>query len=398
MTSVSRKEWFQYGFYVFAYWLVLLAFSGVLVAAGGWIVSEQPLDAVGANQEGVLVVLGAFVAFLGVLVFGSGQVGLAYKVVADGVRVGSGAGNAGPSGSVRDPEEARVGTGAPTEQGAGQPAAGPDAKPAGAAELPAEPGMGGESAEPSTEATGEPTPRPRERPSGEAATGPAADADEEPTEDTGSGEATDTQRGVGDRPEETGSVQDDAGEPATGDDDPLGPATDDSRSGQPTRNEPTVVTGAEPTADPGDEASAGDPDAGEPSSEEGESPADVVSDSEIADELGFASGDDEPEDGVTDAETVIEAEDADAGGERGAGSEAGRNGPTSGDTADQPGARNADDADSGGTGSLADALAGADDAEEDETEDDAAGADTEETPTWTMGEDHMGGPGEDDAK
>jgi hypothetical protein len=347
MTSVSRKEGFQYGFYVFAYWLVLLAFSGVLVAAGGWIVSEQPLDAVGANREGVLVVLGAFVAFLGVLVFGSGQVGLAYKVVADGVRVGSGAGNAGPSGSVRDPEEARVGTGAPTEQGAGQP---------------------------------------------------AVDTDEEPTEDTGSGEATDTQRGVGDRPEETGSVQDDAGEPATGDDDPLGPATDDSRSGQPTRNEPTVVTGAEPTADPGDEASAGDPDAGEPSSEEGESPADVVSDSEIADELGFASGDDEPEDGVTDAETVIEAEDADAGGERAPGSEAGRNGPTSGDTADQPGARNADDADSGETGSLADALAGADDAEEDETEDDAAGADTEETPTWTMGEDHMGGPGEDDAK
>jgi hypothetical protein len=347
MTSVSRKEGFQYGFYVFAYWLVLLAFSGVLVAAGGWIVSEQPLDAVGANREGVLVVLGAFVAFLGVLVFGSGQVGLAYKVVADGVRVGSGAGNAGPSGSVRDPEETRVGTGAPTEQGAGQPAAGPDAKPAGAAELPAEPGMGGESAEPSAEATGEPTPRPRERPSGEAATGPAADTDEEPTEDTGSGEATDTQRGVGDRPEETGSVQDDAGEP---------------------------------------------------SSEEGKSPADVVSDSEIADELGFASGDDEPEDGVTDAETVIEAEDADAGEERAAGSDAGRNGPTSGDTADQPGARNADDADSGGTGSLADALAGADDAEEDETEDDAAGADTEETPTWTMGEDHMGGPGEDDAK
>ena len=296
MTSVSRKEGFQYGFYVFAYWLVLLAFSGVLVAAGGWIVSEQPLDAVGANREGVLVVLGAFVAFLGVLVFGSGQVGLAYKVVADGVRVGSGAGNAGPSGSVRDPEEARVGTGAPTEQGAGQP---------------------------------------------------AADTDEEPTEDTGSGEATDTQRGVGDRPEETGSVQDDAGEQ---------------------------------------------------SSEEGKSPADVVSDSEIADELGFASGDDEPEDGVTDAETVIEAEDADAGEERAAGSDAGRNGPTSGDTADQPGARNADDADSGGTGSLADALAGADDAEEDETEDDAAGADTEETPTWTMGEDHMGGPGEDDAK
>jgi hypothetical protein len=180
MTSVSRKEGFQYGFYIFAYWLVLLALSGALVATGGWMISEQPLGAVGTNREGVLVVLGAFVALLGMLVFGSGQVGLVYKVVADGVGAGSGAGNAASSGSVEDSEGARVGTGAPT------------------------------------------------------------DADEDPAADAGPGEATDTGRAAGDRP--------------------------------------------------GAGVSSGD-DAGEAASAESESPADVVSESEIADELGFASGD-----------------------------------------------------------------------------------------------------------
>ena len=179
MTSVSRKEGFQYGFYIFAYWLVLLALSGALVATGGWMISEQPLGAVGTNQEGALVVLGAFVALLGMLVFGSGQVGLVYKVVADGVGAGSGAGNAASSGSVEDSEGARVGTGTPT------------------------------------------------------------DADEDPAADAGPGEAT-TGRVAGDRP--------------------------------------------------GAGVSSGD-DAGEAASAESESPADVVSESEIADELGFASGD-----------------------------------------------------------------------------------------------------------
>ena len=192
MTSVSRKEGFQYGFYIFAYWLVLLALSGALVATGGWMISEQPLGAVGTNREGVLVVLGAFVAFLGMLVFGSGQVGLVYKVVADGVGAGSGAGNAASSGSVEDSEGARVGTGAPMDD-----AKGPDAG------------------------------------------RPAANADEDPAADAGPGEAT-TGRAAGDRP-------------GTG-------------------------------VSPGD-------DAGEAASAESESPADVVSESEIADELGFASGD-----------------------------------------------------------------------------------------------------------
>ena len=90
MTSVSRKEGFRYGFSLFSYWLGLLVFSAALVVAGGWIVSQQvESGSVGVNEDGALAVLGGFVAFLGVLVFGSGQTGIVYKLVADGVEAGA---------------------------------------------------------------------------------------------------------------------------------------------------------------------------------------------------------------------------------------------------------------------------------------------------------------------
>jgi len=94
MSSVSRKEGFRYGFYVFSYWLLILVFSGALVAAGAWVVSEQ-LGAIGTDREGGLAALGGFLAFVGVLVFGAGQAGLAYKLVADGVERGMPAGVSG---------------------------------------------------------------------------------------------------------------------------------------------------------------------------------------------------------------------------------------------------------------------------------------------------------------
>ncbi len=88
MASVSRKEGFRYGFYMFAYWLALVAFGGTLVAAGGWVVSEQ-VGAIGLDREGGLAVLGGFVAVVGALVLGSGHAGLVYKLVADGVAAGA---------------------------------------------------------------------------------------------------------------------------------------------------------------------------------------------------------------------------------------------------------------------------------------------------------------------
>jgi hypothetical protein len=94
MSSVSRKEWFRYGFSVFSYWLLILVFSGALVAAGAWVVSEQ-LGAIGTDREGGLAALGGFLAVVGVLVFGAGQAGLAYKLVADGVERGMPAGVSG---------------------------------------------------------------------------------------------------------------------------------------------------------------------------------------------------------------------------------------------------------------------------------------------------------------
>ncbi|MEF8885724.1 MAG: hypothetical protein V5A44_11465, partial [Haloarculaceae archaeon] len=120
MASVSRKEGFRYGFYIFAYWLVLLVFSAALVAAGGWVVSEQ-VGEIGVNREGGLAALGGFVAVLGVLVFGPGQTGLVYKVVADGVAAGAGSRDRGTSSPAPEPAGA---TGEATPEG--RPAASDD--------------------------------------------------------------------------------------------------------------------------------------------------------------------------------------------------------------------------------------------------------------------------------
>ncbi|MFC7195641.1 hypothetical protein ACFQL4_15080 [Halosimplex aquaticum] len=89
MTSVPRREAFRYGFYLFSYWLVLVAVCGALVAGGGWLLSEQVKNgSVSGNEDGALAAAGGFAAVLGVLVFGAGQTGIAYKLVADGAMAG----------------------------------------------------------------------------------------------------------------------------------------------------------------------------------------------------------------------------------------------------------------------------------------------------------------------
>lgn len=86
MASVCRKEGFRYGISIFASWLVVVAFSAALVAAGGILVTVR--NEFSAVPSEAVVVLGGFVGFVGVIVFGAGQTGLVYKVIADGVQTG----------------------------------------------------------------------------------------------------------------------------------------------------------------------------------------------------------------------------------------------------------------------------------------------------------------------
>lgn len=208
MTSVSRKDGFRYGFYIFAYWLVLLVVSGVLVAGGAYLVDLQPLGAVGANREGALVVLGGFAAFLGVLVFGSGQVGLVYKVVADGVDAGSGTRARTPVASAASPAtpgtaEATGDSGEPTadETDRAPPDGQSDAEPA--SDLAGESGSGAsETVTGTDDATG--TTR------GEPGPGTADDSGREPADDRASeaagGQRTESPAGESRGPESPADV------------------------------------------------------------------------------------------------------------------------------------------------------------------------------------------------
>jgi hypothetical protein len=103
----------------------------------------------------------------------------------------------------------------------------------------------------------------------------------------------------------------------------------------------------------------------------------VASESEIAEQLGFADspgGDGRDAQGADDRPT----EDGSGGDPLAP--------DTGGDDPDSP--DGADDGD--GSGSLADALAATDEDEADD--DDEDGASDGDTPEWTTGENHMGGP------
>jgi hypothetical protein len=436
MTPVSRKEGFRYGFYVFAYWLVLLVFSVALVAAGGYIVEMQNLGDPGLNEDTALAVLGGFVALLGVLVFGSGQVGLVYKLVADGVSVGRGAGDRDVSGSVTDSGRTAMGADTPTADDEATTAASAEATTA----TPAEATTAGTTA--ADQAASERAVRARQgadpEPVGERPSQPVRSGEPSPERD----EATP-----------------DSEEPTTGSDEPAprpreggGQPRDDaeSRDGTRRQSDPRAVR------ETGDEQQPGRPTTGSqqtgPRSEVGdensepaerESPEDVVSESEIAEELGFEESDerpDEPSTGdVETAETVIDSdagethadpgtvsEDAAAGGDDAGGEsdDAGGESDDAGGESDDPGeasaldwggsettggANETDAGDAGdadepetGTGSLADALAGEDGADDDPSGGEGAPVDEddgdEESPRWTTGDDHEGGPGQGDGQ
>jgi len=343
MTSVSRKEGFRYGFYVFAYWLVLLVFSAALVAAGGYIVEMQNLGDVGLNEDTALAVLGGFVGLLGVLVFGSGQVGLAYKLVADGVSVGSGAGNRGASGSVTDSEGTPVGTDTPTAADEAATAASAGAASAGTTTAGPEAServsraRQEDGSEPQPEREREPQPQPEPEPQPEREREPQPQPEPEPQPER------EPAREPSRQPAEVGGTSPDQEGAAAESDDPAPRPRErgvQSRDGHESRDggrdQPDEAVDGRPRArkaseTPDDgrpngdqpEQPAGDRDGTdeEPEPGERESPADVASESEIAEKLGFeesdgpgASGAGGPDERATEdvesAETVI---DPDAG-------------------------------------------------------------------------------------
>jgi len=512
MTSVSRKDGFRYGFYVFAYWLVLLGFSAALVVAGGYIVEMQNLGDVGLNEDSALAVLGGFVTLLGVLVFGSGQVGLVYKVIADGVSVGSVAGHREGSAPVADSAVAPTEAGTRTDESEGTPTASAEAT-RDAAETADE--RGGEQGQ-TDRRTDEPEPgRPRQRPRQSAAADEQSPAGDEPATGTGDSppDRGEPATGTGDSPPDRGEPATGTGEPTTGTGEPAhdtgetpppretssrprassrgqaderaadakqsddGPS-DAERAGRsgsesasdrrerPAENPGETATSERDPTTPDDQperteqrpggqrdrqrAGTGDGTSGDGATDDDrDSPVDAVNESEIAEELGFGEADEqaserrdensggqaggagevhegERTDGQTSrdvetAETVIDADagetegDADNGVETEADTEAsaldwGGSETTSGssdtgsaDTGSETPDRDEPEPGSGtGTGSLADALADEDDSAEGETAtgdgDDDAGdaddADDAESPRWTTGEDHEGGPGQ----
>jgi hypothetical protein len=379
MASVSRKEGFRYGFYLFSYWLVLLIFSGALVVAGAALV-EQQIGGIGANREGALAVLGGFVSLLGVVVYGSGQVGIVYKLVADGVDRGGVTGdaaNAAPSGSETETEGRSMGTTAEPE---------PD-RPAETTEGTtgsAGPADRTESVDPESGRE----PADAARPNGEPGTEPTGAPGTEAATDAGDPTAADASSAGG------ATDGSEAGAPPDGDDEaagtPAGPDEDaTTRDGsdaggdaRPAGESGTGATGEGPATGPAGEDPGGDSEGDDGDDDPGSSPVDVASESEIAEQLGFADspgGDGRDAQGADDRPT----EDGSGGDPLAP--------DTGGDDPDSP-----DEADDGdGSGSLADALAATDDEREGGDEDenkDEDGASDGDTPEWTTGENHMGGP------
>jgi len=303
MTSVSRKDGFRYGFYVFAYWLVLLAVGTALVAAGGILVTVR--NEFSAVPSEALVVLGGFVGFLGVVLFGAGQTGLVYKVIADGVTAGvrsGGAGNWHPAESTAVEE-----SGAAVPAGSAEPVAG--------------------------DRHGSETVQENDQPGGPAST------TAEPPED------------VPDEPEDAGSPDDAGDGPAV-----AGTAGDEDSSAERDATDAFESGGFEP-ARPAAEADDPDPE---------NSPADVASESEIAEELGF--GDRETGD-VSDAETTIVRDES--GRDAGDDPPPPADDPLAPDSATEPVAT--------------------DDRDEPDRETWGTSADAgDPDPDWTTGENHMG--------
>jgi hypothetical protein len=452
MTSVSRKEGFRYGFYVFAYWLVLLVFSAALVAAGGYIVEMQNLGDVGINEDTALAVLGGFVTLLGVLVFGSGQVGLVYKVVADGVSVGNSvegqASDTGPDPAAspagvpeeRAPDERRETQEEPDERPAnpGQPRERP--RQSVATDDPSsegdKPTTGTDhptrdtGTDHSTQDTGE-TPPPRETNSRPRAShGDHAEERSVDTETSGAEvSGARDRKSESDRPERPVETTGEAGTPGrTGEE-----SGDQSES---TEQRADGQTGDRQRAGEGDRTGDG------PAGDGRESPEDVANESDIAEELGFDGEENAPDDSadgvgtetgsdgqtsrdVETAETVVDADAGKSDGDTEAGTEAdgdasaldwGGSETTGGASETESpdgvtGTSDGDELDTGsgtGSGSLADALAG-EGGDEDESTDgggdgqtasgdgaDADDADDAESPRWSTGENHEGGPGQGD--
>jgi len=363
MTAVSRKEGFKYGFYLFSYWLVLLAFSVALFAAGAALVDAQYGGSFADNQERVLAGLGGFVSFLGVVVFGSGQVGLAYKLIADGSRAGAaevGEGNASPSESSPDEEGTDP---AGSQAVATQPAAQPPEPVAREPQRPETPGVA------ATEQGG----------------APAARDARTPPQTTGPDDSPDP-AAAADGPHGPAQRADSANEPA--------PTDEPTTTGEPTpaggtdpvEHRETAADPPEPGVEAGGAAEDGDPDApGEPR----ESPEDVASESEIAEELGFGGGEGRAAERGETARPSGAASDAAGEGGSGSGPTAEEEGSVSGSDsepatgADRSGAHSAEDlfgeADDGsGAGADTDPLAGGDASSDDPLAPSEEGDDTSE--------------------
>jgi len=310
--TVSRNDWFRYGFYVFAYWLVLLVVGGALVGGGGWVISEQ-VQNFGANEDRALAAAGGLVALLGLLVYGGGQVGLAYKLVADGVATGVALGNEDADSTGEEPTvdagDSEIGDQRETDSGRAGRSRGPR---------------------------------------------------KEPGSDGGGS-------GVADRSERA---------PTAGD------------------AEPNDGSHTETGADHGvavPDAEATDARAGREDSRTSESPAEVASESDVAEELGFGSpADDKGTDPSAAVQDTADGDDTTV---------------AEGDTADhepteqEPAGRAPTDraADDSPSGSLADALAGGEfeldpdgESESGDDETDGSGNDRSTGPNWTTGDGHVG--------
>ncbi|PSQ28671.1 hypothetical protein BRD06_03865 [Halobacteriales archaeon QS_9_67_15] len=322
MTSLPRGAAFRYGFSLFSYWLVLVALCGALVAGGGWLVSEQVQNGgIGTNEAGALAAVGGFAAALGVFLYGAGQVGLAYKLVADGTSVGVARATTDSLTSDAETDEEPSSTDA-TDEAESETAPAVD--------------DGGEQAQSvgtDESAIDRPEPRPRAPRESVARTRPPTDAsptDSGATKDSplDAGEVmteteptnTDSTADVNaDRrrmpsPESDGvsgpSVDEQQDETGDGWESPVGGADtaetdhdavdgaaepDDRAATTDDSTEPAVESPENPDPDEGEMSGSAGADASDPAeADPSDSPEDLVSESEIAGELGFGQSDGPP--------------------------------------------------------------------------------------------------------
>lgn len=299
----------------------MLAVCGALVGGGAYVLTEEVrTSAIGANQDGALAAAGGFAVVLGAFCYGAGQTGVVYKLVADGTALGvanaartrSGDSAADESAdadektTLDDTERAdRAGDGTgetvsadedgPLEPGPGEAAFRTDPAPTDAAD--ADAGEVGPTAAAEPTDHGEGSPR-----TGGQSTDDRPGAETEPA-DEASGAASSVEGGPDDGPGQVApetvdrpaeSADDpEAWGPIREDDSPAGgPDGDDSvPAGTPADPEPNegVGTGAEATGD-----------------ETGESPEVLMSESEVAEKLGFgqsATATGSPDDPSADVDT-----------------------------------------------------------------------------------------------